>query len=103
MKPSLLLLHGALGSKQQFDPILKGLEASFEVHTMNFDGHGRHASSREFSMQFFAENVMDYLKKHSIETIHLFGYSMGGYVALQLALIEPLKVKSIITLGTKFS
>jgi len=103
MKPPLLLLHGALGSNQQFDSVVKELEASFEVHTMNFDGHGGHASSNDFSMHFFAENVIDYLQEHSIEATHIFGYSMGGYVALQLALMAPEKVKCIITLGTKFA
>jgi pimeloyl-ACP methyl ester carboxylesterase len=53
-------------------------------------------------MEHFAENVLEYLERHSIERTHIFGYSMGGYVACTLALSHPHVVESITTLGTKF-
>ncbi len=46
---------------------------------------------------------MKYLNEQSIESTHVFGYSMGGYVALKAALSLPQKIKRIITLGTKFN
>ena len=103
MKPKLLLLHGALGSQQQFASLIPALEATHEVHHFNFEGHGGQASDRAFSMELFSQNVLDYLDSKSIETISIFGYSMGGYVALQTALIAPERVKHVITLGTKFN
>lgn len=98
----LLLLHGALGSKKQFEPILKELSEKFEVYKLNFEGHGDIASDKEYSMDLFAQNTIDFLNTNSIDKINVFGYSMGGYVALKTALLHPEKIDSILTLGTKF-
>lgn len=102
-RPTLLLLHGAIGASSQFDPLLPLLGDRFDLHRLDFEGHGAApARSRPFSMEGFAENVLDYLTRHSIERTHIFGYSMGGYVACTLALSHPHVVQSIATLGTKF-
>lgn len=103
MNQKLLLLHGALGSKDQFTLLKEQLSSEFEVHTLDFEGHGNRPSSHSFSIDLFVANVIDYLKEHAIENTHIFGYSMGGYVALQLANKHPKYVQKIITLGTKFA
>lgn len=36
----LILLHGALGSKDQLQPLATALERHFQVHIFNFSGHG---------------------------------------------------------------
>lgn len=103
-KPSLLLLHGALGSKQQFEPLSKALEEHFDVHSLDFDGHGSVPASRQtFRIEHFAEDVALYLERGNLTSVHIFGYSMGGYVALYLANKQPQRIQSIITLGTKFA
>jgi pimeloyl-ACP methyl ester carboxylesterase len=102
MKETLILLHGALGSKDQFNSLKNELDKSFDVHAINFEGHGGKDSDNEFSIQLFTQNVRNYLKKNSINDAIIFGYSMGGYVALNFALLESEKVKKVFTLGTKF-
>jgi pimeloyl-ACP methyl ester carboxylesterase len=102
MKEKLILLHGALGSKNQFNPVIERLKEFYEVYSINFEGHGGNESLNEFSIQVFTENVIDYMQINSIDKATIFGYSMGGYVALNLALKAPKKIKKIITLGTKF-
>ena len=47
--------------------------------------------------------MIAFLDKKEIESIHIFGYSMGGYVAMYLAKHHPLRIKKIITLATKFN
>lgn len=102
MKEQLLLLHGALGSTAPFDSIIKPLENTYEVYTLNFDGHGGEPIPEHFSIDLFTNNVIDFLNTKAIDNITVFGYSMGGYVALNAALKVPQKIKKIITLGTKF-
>jgi len=102
MKEKLLLLHGALGSKNQFNSIKEKLGKYFDTYFLNFEGHGGEATSKKFSIELFTENVIDFLETRSIESINIFGYSMGGYVALNTALKIPQKIKKITTLGTKF-
>ena len=69
---------------------------------MDFDGHGKSKSETNFSIQGFTKNVVDFLKERKISKVAVFGYSMGGYVALNLALKFPSLVGKVITLGTKF-
>jgi pimeloyl-ACP methyl ester carboxylesterase len=98
----LLLLHGALGSKEQFADLQQGLAGPFKVHTLNFSGHGRRPSHHHaFTIQNFAHEVLDWMNENYIKTIDIFGYSMGGYVALWLARFYPERVGKIFTLGTK--
>ena len=40
MKKKLLLLHGALGSAQQFDTLIALLEHTYDVFSFDFEGHG---------------------------------------------------------------
>lgn len=97
----LLLLHGALGSKKQFTELSVVLSPYFNVHTMDFEGHGDYKSSSDFSIDAFVNNVWDYLEKHNLKQVSIFGYSMGGYVAMKAALTFPEKIDTITTLGTK--
>ncbi|WP_020535909.1 alpha/beta fold hydrolase [Lewinella cohaerens] len=99
----LLLLHGALGTKDQFRSLKEKLSSEFQVHDLDFEGHGERASSEEFTMGLFTENVIAYLSAKKINKIHIFGYSMGGYVGLNVAQKHPSFVEKIITLGTKFA
>ena len=102
MTQKLLLLHGALGSQKQFTSLTEKLAASFEVYMLNFEGHGGISSENDYSIQLFTQNVIDFLDTNEIDEISIFGYSMGGYVALNAALQIPQKIKKIVTLGTKF-
>lgn len=103
MKPTLLLLHGALGTKKQLNPLKELLSNKFQIHTFNFEGHGDHSSDKDYSIDLFTQNVVDFMQEHHLESAHLFGYSMGGYVALNLAHKHPQLVDKIVTLGTKFA
>ena len=67
MKDKLLLLHGALGSKNQLLSLKATLEKTYEVYDLNFEGHGGIQSINEFSIDLFTENVIRIfkIKKHS--------------------------------------
>lgn len=99
----LLLLHGAIGATDQLDILADNLKDSYEVHTLNFNGHGGQAFSRTpFSIQSFAQETLNYIDDHKLDKVSIFGYSMGGYVAMYLAKHHPEKVDKILTLATKF-
>lgn len=102
-KENLLLLHGALGAAAQFNSLKQNLEKYFQVFTLDFEGHGQSGNSeRPFSIDHFAENLSAFLKQHSEKQFWIFGYSMGGFVALRFASQNATQIKGIITLGTKF-
>jgi pimeloyl-ACP methyl ester carboxylesterase len=100
----IILLHGAAGAMDQLAELEKNLADSLLVHRFNFSGHGGLPFSNEpFSIPSFAEEVIRFLDKKEIESAHIFGYSMGGYVAMYLAKFHPHRVNKIITLATKFN
>lgn len=99
----LLLLHGAIGAKDQLQPLVDLLKNDFVVHPFNFSGHGGKPFAQEpFSIEAFANELQDYLSTKGIEQVSVFGYSMGGYVALYLAKQQPNLFSEIVTLATKF-
>lgn len=98
----LLLLHGAIGAKDQFELLAANLKERFIIHRVNFNGHGGEAFATAFSIPAFAEEVHAYIQQHQLERVSIFGYSMGGYVAMHLAKHHPEMVGKIITLATKF-
>lgn len=101
---TILLLHGALGATTQLEPLKKNLEnKGATVHMFNFSSHGGEpASPKGFGVPVFAEEVLHFLDKNNLKSVHIFGYSMGGYVALWLAHHHPTRITRIATLGTKF-
>jgi pimeloyl-ACP methyl ester carboxylesterase len=100
---NLILLHGAMGSKDQFEKLEQLLEKEYDLHSINFSGHGlSEFHFPEFSIQAFAEQVIAFMDSRGIEKANFFGYSMGGYVALYIARYYADRVSSIMTLATKF-
>lgn len=99
----ILLLHGAIGAKDQFTSLAALLQDRFAVHTLDFYGHGGQPIPDEpFSITLFSKQVLDYLDQHSIKRVHIFGYSLGGYVGMYIAKHYPERINQLITLATKF-
>lgn len=98
---NLLLLHGAIGAKDQLEQLKIVLESDFKVYSMNFSGHGGEAFAEEFSIKRFASEVEQFVEEKGLEKVSIFGYSMGGYVALYLARHKTHLIDRVITLGTK--
>ena len=101
-KPALILLHGALGAASQFQPWLSLLEQDFRVFTLDFEGHGeRPGTRREFAIEHFAENLEQLIQEQGLAPANVFGYSMGGYVALWLAAQKPELIERVFTFASK--
>ncbi|HYE55731.1 MAG TPA: alpha/beta hydrolase [Chitinophagaceae bacterium] len=100
----LVLLHGAIGSSSQFQSLTDELSGSCAVHTLNFPGHGGTPEvNTSFSIEAFAEHAASFIKQLATdEPVNIFGYSMGGYVAIYMARHHGIRINKIITLGTKF-
>jgi pimeloyl-ACP methyl ester carboxylesterase len=103
MKP-LLLLHGALGAQSQFEPLLALLPQELPVYSFNLQGHGGTTlPDGPFKIEAFATQLLAWLQEKQLPPVNVFGYSMGGYVALEAARQNPAGFSSIFTLATKFA
>ena len=101
-KRPLILLHGALGSIEHWTE-LAPLLSDFDLHMFNFAGHGGKVCQEAFSIDMFAHDLLLYMDHNGIEVADIFGFSMGGYVALRFAQDHSDRVGRIVTLGTKFN
>lgn len=101
MKTATILLHGALGSAAQLKPLQALFPQEDPVFTFNFPGHGPSKPDAPFSMKLFSEAVLGFMDEKDIQTAKIFGYSMGGYVALYMAAEYPDRMEQVATLGTK--
>lgn len=99
---TIILLHGALGTQKQLSKLRHELESHFNVHSFDFEGHGEKLSDAAFSIDLFTKNLEDYIEQNKLENCTVFGYSMGGYVALNYAKKHPEKLLNVVTFGTKF-
>ncbi len=102
MKHSVVVLHGALGSAKQLELITAALSKNFNVYSFNFSGHGGKPIDGLYSIQLFSTDLSQFLEDYKLENVFIFGYSMGGYVALNLASTDK-RISKIFTLGTKFN
>jgi esterase/lipase len=99
----IILLHGAIGAKDQLEPLAKELSVNgYQTYSLNFSGHGRTPFQNQFGIGQFADELLEFVVKTHLIRPAVFGYSMGGYVALYLASQKPGMLGDIITLGTKF-
>lgn len=103
MTTPLILLHGALGSSAQMADIASPLESERTIFTPDFPGHGGIPADGPFSMDMFGQALFDLMEEKNIAVADLFGYSMGGYVALWFAWKYPARVRQVKTLGTKLN
>jgi esterase/lipase len=103
MKKNLLLLHGALGSKEQLNELEKKLFSDFRIYKMNFSGHGgEKIPDVQFSIKLFSNELVKFISENNLQGIDIFGYSMGGYIALHASLNNPGLINKIFTIATKF-
>jgi len=100
---NIILLHGAIGAADQLDLLATVLkEKNHNVYTFNFSGHGKIPFQNQFGIEQFANELESFIKTNNLNQPTIFGYSMGGYVALHLAHQKLNLLGNIITLGTKF-
>jgi pimeloyl-ACP methyl ester carboxylesterase len=100
----VILLHGALGCRSHWNHILPYLDKTFSIHNLDFPLHGGSPSSKtELTLDDLSAFVMDYVSSKKLRDFSIMGYSMGGYVGLDLAIRKIPGLNIIVTLGTKLN
>lgn len=91
-KPLLLLLHGFMGSSNDFQDVMTLLSEKFCCLAVDLPGHGKTkilGGQECYRMENTAQALINLLAALKINQCFLFGYSMGGRLALYLALQFP--------------
>ena len=96
----VVLLHGLGGSKITWLPVLDALAERYRVVVPDLPGHGESEKPRaDYSARFYARVTRQLLDFLEIERAALVGNSMGGRIALEMALRSPGRVGPIALLA----
>jgi pimeloyl-ACP methyl ester carboxylesterase len=94
----LVLLHGGMLSIElNFATLIPTLSARHQVIGVELQGHGRTADiDRPITPAALASDVLALLDHLGLHTAHVFGHSMGGATALELAVSHSDRVRSVV-------
>lgn len=100
----LLVLHGGLFNIDlQFGEVLPGLAEDRQVIATDFQGHGRTGDiDRPLTSAFLASDVEGLLDFLELPRVDMFGFSVGGAVALHLAIKRPDLVRKLVVSSASF-
>ena len=102
--PPLVLLHGGFGLTGMFGPLLPQLAHKRQVIAVDLQGHGRTADiDRPLRPELMADDVAGLLNHLGLAKADVMGYSMGGAVALRMAIQHPQRVDRLVAVSTFFS
>jgi pimeloyl-ACP methyl ester carboxylesterase len=101
----LLLLHGGLFNIDlQFGPLLQGFADTRQVIAVDFQAHGRTGDiDRPLTTANLESDVVGLLRHLNVEQVDVFGYSIGGAVATELAIRHPELVRKIVVSSSSFN
>ena len=100
----LALLHGAYMTVDAMGPLVPGLAETRQVIAVELQGHGRTADvDRPITYEGMADDTAALLRHLGIEGSDVFGFSMGGAVALQLAVRHPALVRKLVVASASYT
>jgi pimeloyl-ACP methyl ester carboxylesterase len=95
--PPIVLVHGLGGSSRCWWLAVDALAARHRVYLVDLPGFGSlRRLYREFVLADGAEWLREWMTAAAIERGDLVGHSMGGYLALRLAAMEPARVRRLV-------
>lgn len=92
----VIILHGLLGSLDNWQTIAKKLSDKFKVFIVDQRNHGKSPHSADFNYELLSDDLMRFFQQHQIDKAYLIGHSMGGKAAMTFALKHPDKVEKLI-------
>lgn len=97
----LIMLHGGFGTFEMFAALSSALAESHQVIGVDLYGHGRTAlTDRSIDFEQMADDIAGLIQHLELEKADLFGYSLGGTVALQTAIRHPELINKLVLLST---
>jgi len=99
----LILLHGGAGATEMFGQLIPLLSETRQVVAADLQAHGRTADiDRPLSFERMADDVAALVRHLRFENADVMGYSLGGGVALRMAIQHPELVRKLVLVSTTF-
>ncbi len=95
-RPSLVLLHGLLGSAANWHSLARALAVDYHVVVPDLRNHGRSGHNDRMDYPALGDDVAELMEEHGLDSAMLVGHSMGGKVAMWFALERPGQVDALV-------
>lgn len=92
----LVFLHGIFGSSDNWLTQSRLLSDKYRTFSLDLRNHGRSFHDDAFDYPSMVSDVMDFLEQHAIHDPVIVGHSMGGKVAMNLAVAHPEMVQRLV-------
>ncbi|MGV6809836.1 MAG: alpha/beta fold hydrolase [bacterium] len=92
----IVIIHGLLGSKENWHSQAELLAAQHEVITVDVRNHGQSPHLRGMSYESMADDVFALLDHLGVAQIKLIGHSMGGKIAMRMAFRHALRIERLL-------
>jgi pimeloyl-ACP methyl ester carboxylesterase len=100
----LVVLHGAFMTIEFMGQLIPGLAASRQVIAVELQGHGHTADiDRPITYEQLADDTAALLRHLGIDQADVYGYSLGGGVALQVAIRHPAVVRKLVVVSASYT
>ncbi len=93
---SVILMHGMFGSLSNLGLLSRALSDSYSVISVDMRNHGESPHSLEMDYPSMANDIIELMNNLKLDQANLIGHSMGGKVAMQVALTHPERVNRLV-------
>jgi esterase len=97
-KPWLMLIHGLFGNLDNLSALRRQFTELYQVLSIDLPDHGKSAFTQTFSFDQYAKLIFELVQSLEIEKLSIVGHSLGGKVAMQLALNQHELISHLIVL-----
>ena len=92
----LVLIHGLFGSLENLGAVARLMSESYKVYSVDLPNHGRSPHTNETDLESMCELLAVWMDRHDLKRAHFLGHSLGGKVAMELALRYPDRVNQLV-------
>jgi len=94
----LVILHGVFGSLSNWNAIARRLSGAYRVFTLDLRNHGRSPHAVTMHYPEMAADAAEFMTSQGLDRVPVIGHSMGGKVAMMLALTHPALLRGLVVL-----
>lgn len=93
----LLIIHGFLGTSDNWKTLSgQYAQQGLQVHAVDLRNHGRSFHSDVFDYTAMVGDVVNYCEASGLERVNIIGHSMGGKVAMFMAVLHPELINRLV-------
>ncbi|MDB2373689.1 alpha/beta fold hydrolase [Psychrosphaera haliotis] len=92
----LIIIHGLFGTSDNLKAVARELSDEHKVYLIDAPGHGDSDTVVPLSIANMANAVSDFIKQLNVGPVQILGHSLGGKIAMEIALANPELISKLI-------